>query len=153
MLTVQRDGPEAALEADIERLGLGEGLDDWSPTPPAEGGADPQEADETAEGLNEEAVVAKRGAQQQHDGSNKNVAVTQSISLAPKGKARTGFDSYSKWDNFVDSDDEEQQAKPADDQRQQLQALAGQLGSFQQARQAREKEREAYWAKHSVFNK
>jgi len=170
VLTVQRDGAEAALEADIQRLGLDEGLEDW--TEQESGEVVPGQVEEADEGKSGEDVKdAQAKLEHQHqvlkakDAQLKalleapmKIAASpqQSIVPAPKApkKKPTGYNnSYSKWDHFVDSDEEEEKPAAGGDQRQELKVLAGQLSSFQQSRQAREKERDAYWARHSVLKK
>ena len=61
---------------------------------------------------------------------------------------------YSKWDSIdCDSEEEEVVEPPKAPNMEQVRALASDFSSFRKAREDREKEREEYWKKHSVFNK
>jgi len=154
VVDIETNGAEAALEKDIERLGLAQDMEDWTKVEhqhnPA-GKADPTE-EASEDGKKEEKIEENKKEVKQIAAMVPMVTISpQSIvkAVVPKKKV---FD-YSKWDSLELSDDDEPQSASEAPDRQQLQALATDFSSFRQSRQEREKEREEYWKKRSVFNK
>lgn len=138
-------GPGPALEEDVDALGLGDCMEDgWSTDCGVHEPNNPMRQD-TEQVAN---ISTSR-----FEGSS--LQTTSDVVWSGRSKASCSLD-YSRWnsivkdDSDVEDEDEPQQKDPSQ-QREELLTLANQFESFKLDRRQREKEREEYWSKRSVF--